>query len=250
MQTIRQRNVAYKLLIRQLFDGTFIHGQEENATSFLNLGNENISRVNIIATVTLVSSIDKYSFAVIDDNTSSIRIKAWQQDASMVSALQPGYLVLVIARIREYNDERYLLPELVKKIENPNWLLARRLELVKMYDNLDAMKQDGLFKEEKLLEKVSAKSSLEKTSEKEKKLEQKETKEEKIEEKSLTKLSSSLRHKVINAIDSSESMDGISISETVKSSGISLKEADAVISELVKEGEIYEHKPGRYKLLQ
>ncbi len=207
--------MANKLWISQLFDGVYAAGQDDNV-NHLELDNNHIVRVNLIGSITYVKLNEGYASAILDDGSAAIRIKAWQQDTSMISKINLGDFALVIGRIREFNNERYVLPDFIKKLDDPNWLLVRRLELLRLYKNAFKQKEDT-------------------------------PPEEKIE---IQAASINLRSKILSTIESIDQADGVSIDDVASSSSLPRMQVDNIISSLVKEGEVYEHKPGRYKLLQ
>ena len=217
----KQRGTAYKLWISQLHNGSYINAQDDSF-NYLDISGLQVSRVNLIATVTNVSKNAGYSSLTLDDGSSSIRLKAWQQDANILEDFNPGNLVLAIGKIREYNGERYILPELVKKIENANWLLVRKFELLKerprAADVRDERQNDEILHEDVLDIPM--------------------------------KISISFRQKILSLIDSLDSADGVSVEELASSSDIPRRELQLAVHELIKEGELYEHKQGKLKLLQ
>lgn len=217
----RQRSTAYKLWISQLHNGSYITTQDDSS-NYLDINGLHVSRANIIATVTQVSKNEGYASLTLDDSSSSIRMKAWQQDVNLLAGFTPGDIVLAVGRVREYNSERYILPELVKKIENLNWLLVRKLELLKENP------QPIVVKEERQNDEILHEDILD----------------------APIKLSISFRQKILNLIESLDSAEGVSIEELATSSDMPRKELQLAIHELIKEGELYEHKQGKLKLLQ
>jgi hypothetical protein len=63
---------------------------------------------------------------ILDDGTSSVTVR--QFDETPIRA-QVGDIVLIIGRPREYNNERYLALEICRKLKNPAWVEYRRQEL-------------------------------------------------------------------------------------------------------------------------
>lgn len=131
----QNRQVAYKVRIKDLFSGVYVRPEGEWDPNYVLFKDKKISRVNIIANV-----IDKYenedkSYGTIDldDGTAVIRAKVWKEDLKLIENVKVSDLVLVIGKIREFNDERYLVLELVKVLKNPAWAELRRLELDKLW---------------------------------------------------------------------------------------------------------------------
>lgn len=216
---LRQRNTAYKLWISQILSGRYVSTEDQN---YLDLNDFQIFRVNIIGNITFVNSSEGYASALLDDGSGVIRLKTWQQSTQLLSSLNLGDIALVIGKVKEYNGERYISPDMVKRLDDINWLLVRQLELLKEYpiSHKQDTEKPALFHEEK------------------------------IEDSPLFRLTPSLRNKILEFIDSKAISDGAGVDDITASLKIDKKGVEAAIFELVKEGAVYEYKPGRLKLLQ
>ncbi len=120
-----QRQVAYKVRISNILNGSFM--KDEFSAGYMKLADFNVSRVNLIATLISKSEQLQYSNAVIDDASGKILLRSF--DVNAFSKFDVGGAVLVIGKIREFNGERYIMPEILKKIDDAGWIIARRLEL-------------------------------------------------------------------------------------------------------------------------
>jgi len=129
---MQERLVAKKLDIKTLYTGQYVI-QEGFNPNYIEIGGERISRVRILATVIdkFLSEDGNYGTITLDDGTDTIRAKAFQ-DLRIIEPIEKGDVVDVIGKIREYNEERYLQPEIIVKIEDPNFEVLRKLELRKM----------------------------------------------------------------------------------------------------------------------
>jgi len=124
-----KRNIAYKFRIGQILAGKPIIEAEK--LKFLELGENHIVRVNLIANV-----IDKYiqegekrfGSVTLDDATGQIKIKCFGEDVDKFNTLNQGDTVIVIGLVRSWNNEVYLSSEIIKKID-PAFLLVRKLEI-------------------------------------------------------------------------------------------------------------------------
>ena len=112
---------------------------------FLELGNKQIARVNLIANV-----VDKYEsqgdrrFAsvTLDDGSGQVRVRVFGEDMKKFENVSQGDTLLVVGVLRFYNNELYILPELIKK-QDPRYLLVRKLEIEKSYNyNSPMQKQE------------------------------------------------------------------------------------------------------------
>lgn len=124
-----KRNTAYKIKIGDLFLGKII--SDNDKFSFLELGDKKILRVNIIGNI-----IDKYesqgerkySFFTIDDGSGQIKIKCFGEDVDKFNKYFQGQTILVIGFLRQFNNELYITPEIMRELDT-KYLLIRKLEL-------------------------------------------------------------------------------------------------------------------------
>tara|TARA_Y100000310_G_C20615112_1_gene780210 strand:+ start:113 stop:718 length:606 start_codon:yes stop_codon:yes gene_type:complete len=137
-----KRQTAYKLKIGDVFKGKKVLDGER--FTFLELGDKNITRINIVANVVeKYSSNEKaYVSLTIDDASGQIRVKIFGEDVARFIDVNQGDTVMVVGLLRNYNDELYITPELIKK-QDPRYLLVRKLEFesleVKIPDNKEVV---------------------------------------------------------------------------------------------------------------
>jgi len=93
-----------------------------------------------------MSEDGNYSSITLDDDSDSIRIKAFKGDSNIFANFEIGDLIMVIGKVREYAGENYIIPEIVKKIADPNYESLHRLEilkqLLKQKKDLENIKKD------------------------------------------------------------------------------------------------------------
>ena len=135
---------AVKLRIKDLVEGTC------DGRSVSTIFGE-VSEARVLGTLIdiFVSDDENYMSLTVDDGTETVRIKAWRQDVGKLKKFSKGDLIDVVGKVREYNEEIYLTPEVVLKVSPNKWVL-RELELMKLYVRSGA------------LEKVSEREPLEK----------------------------------------------------------------------------------------
>ena len=141
MPDFNKRETAYKLRINDIlkanpiFDQTVQNKPNPNPRLLhIELGDKKIVRVNLIANV-----IDKFEsegeskFATItlDDGGGQIKARVFGEDITKLKPTNQGDTLLIIGMLRSYNQELYILPEIVKK-QDPKYLLVRKLELDKL----------------------------------------------------------------------------------------------------------------------
>ncbi len=117
-----KRETAYKVRIKDILNGKYVvnEGWEPN---YIEIGNKKFSRVNVLGTVVGFEE----GLIKVDDGTSEILLRSF--DNNNISPFQVGNVILIIGRPREYNENRYLMPEIIKKVDNPEWIKVRDLEI-------------------------------------------------------------------------------------------------------------------------
>ncbi|MEK6907528.1 MAG: OB-fold nucleic acid binding domain-containing protein [Nanoarchaeota archaeon] len=212
------RLVAYKLWLSYLNENNFVARTGEFESNYVTLNDKQVSRINIIANVVnKYENEDKtYKAITVDDSSSQIRLKTWREDTKILDNINPGDIVLVIGKVKKYNDEIYVLPEIVKKV-NANEELLRKLELIKEY---------GIPKEKLNLDEP----------------------ETKIEYEEINFSSNDLRNKLLSLIEKYEENLGVTLEEIKLQLRYKIEEINKILEELLKEGEIYQVNE-KYRLL-
>lgn len=126
-----KRHIAFKYRIGDLLVGKPIFDGER--FSFLELGDKKIMRVNVIGNIVDKYEAEgekKYIFSTLDDGSGQIKLKAFGDDADRLKNINQGDTVVVIGLLRNFNNETYISPEIVK-VQDPKYLLVRKKELEK-----------------------------------------------------------------------------------------------------------------------
>lgn len=89
-----------------------------------------MARARILATVVakFIAEDENFASITLDDGTDTIRAKTFKT-AKPIDSAEIGDIVDVIGKVKEWNEEIYIIPEIVHKIDNPNLELLRKLEL-------------------------------------------------------------------------------------------------------------------------
>lgn len=233
MASSQIRQTAYKIWISDLVNGEFINPEGEWDPSYVKIKDLNVSRVNIIA-----NAIDKYKnedsnyiSLTLDDGSDNISLKTWNEDSKLLNNIEIGDMILVIARVKEYNNKIYLTPEIVRKLDKPEWMILRKKELISEYGE----RTQGTNSQQKDNEQEFQDDMLPKI-----------TEESIFEEEP----SNALRQKLLNTIEKNDKGDGADLAKVIFESKIKESKAQNLIYDLLKEGEIFEIKTGRVKLIQ
>jgi len=131
METLRQ--TTSRARISDIVTGNFVRKEGFEPSYVLTDSGQRISRAYLIGTIVdkFMSEAGNYSSITIDDDTDSIRIKAFREQVNIFDNFNVGDSVMVIGKVRNYADENYIIPEIVKKITDPNLESLHKLEVLK-----------------------------------------------------------------------------------------------------------------------
>ncbi len=219
------RQTAYKVWISQINSSQFVVGNGEWEANYFVVNNHKISRVNIIGSVILKYQNDSgdYVTITIDDGSSNIRAKVWKEDTRILNKINVGDLILLVGRVRKFNEEMYISPEIAKKLDDLSFAKLRLLELKKIYGEIKTKEDNSLVINE-----------------------EKSYQEELIEDSS----SINKRQKILSIIEKLDSDNGVDIIEVINNSKFPLSEAQGILHELIRDGEIFEISSNRIKLVK
>jgi RPA family protein len=98
MTTPISRQTAYKLWIANILSSPYTKSTEEFAPNYIKLNNQEISRVNVIATVveTFVNQEQTLASITLDDGSGSLRVRAFKEEIKILTNVSMGDLVMVI----------------------------------------------------------------------------------------------------------------------------------------------------------
>jgi len=122
----QRRQIAYKVRIKDILQGQYFQQEGWNPNYLLTSQQKKISRINLIAVVVSQNQDQTHNF-ILDDGTGQVTLRMFEPPKKNI---QVGDTLLTISKIREFNNQRYLFPEIIKKITNPKWVEVRKLELM------------------------------------------------------------------------------------------------------------------------
>ncbi len=233
----KKRQTALKLRIADLNRGEVISNEKMN---FVEIDGKHAGRVNVIANVIdkfVNDSEKKYAALTIDDASSQIRVKSFGDDISKIKNIEIGDTVVVIGALRFFNNEIYILPEIIRKTE-PEWLLVRKLEIEKN----SVGKQESVKSDDRLSRQLK---NIKPTREQEQMInsiafnKKVDVTEEKIELPA--------KEKILDMLKKSD--DGVDVETIIMSTNLPVEEINNIIAEMLENAEIYEPKPGRIRIL-
>jgi RPA family protein len=239
----KKRLTAIKAKIDSIEKGKFFAQEGFNPSFVVSPSGTRLSRVRILATVVdkFISENGKFASLTLDDGSDTIRAKVFNA-LSMVESVEKGNIIDVIARIKEYQDELYLLPEVITKIDDPNMEILRHLE-IKEQEKVAEKKRKLVFE---YRDQVADASELVKIMKDRFGIEPEETEAYLHEEVPKTNDTKAEILKLIETLDSGE---GCNYQELIQASGISEDQLDSVVNQLLEEGSCFEPRPGKIKKL-
>lgn len=245
-----RRLTAIKTNIKPIVTGSFVKQEGFNPSYILTTLGLRLSRVRVLGTVVdkFISESGKLASITLDDGTDTIRAKTFD-NLSMFDGLNPGDVVDVIGKIKEYQNEIYMVPEIIARIKDPNFETLRSLEIKKHNDELqnrksiilDYQKQTSDISELKKVMKEQFNISEETV---EAVLQSQERAEP--EDDGSTK---EIKDNVLRLITELDKGEGCDYSELVEKSGLSEDILDSVINDILSEGLCFEPRPGKIKRL-
>jgi len=200
-----KRETAYICLISDIIQGNFVKAEGWNP-SYVVTAIGNLSRINLMGV--LVSRED--NDLVLDDGSGRIILRSFEEGS--LNEFNVGDFVTVIGRPRAYNEQKYIVPEIIKKTE-PTWAEYRK-------------KQIEFLKREQVPVR----------------------KENKVIAAEPTSPVANQYQKIIEFIRDLDAGDGAEANEVAGRTGF--PNAEMLILKLIEEGEIFEIKPGRLKILE
>ena len=130
---------AAKVRISDIYEGRFEEVTVNGVRLFRLKTGVSTSLVRIMGVVvhSYINPDGTYAFLTIDDTTGVIDVKAWYDGVNLLltpagEIYQAGNILDVIGRVKSRDENLYINPTLVIKVDNPNWLTVRRLEILRL----------------------------------------------------------------------------------------------------------------------
>jgi hypothetical protein len=118
--------IAAKARIAELLTGEWV--EQGNEPSAVTLSDGTLAaRANVMGVVVDISDGDTPSL-MIDDGSDRLPLRAFEKVPGL-DTIMLGSPVMVIGRPRKFGETRFLVPECIRRLDNPVWLEVRKREL-------------------------------------------------------------------------------------------------------------------------
>ncbi len=261
MQASYTRHTARKTTIGAIISGEYITEEEGQANFLLTTKQEKLYRVNIIAIILSIAKNGSTTSVLLDDGSGQILARVFEEHKRL-EELNVGDIALCIARVRVFNQEKYLAPEILKVVEK-EWLELRALELKQDKEEqkeeeiqVDKEKHQAAVQEpalhsEQLHTEQEAKKEDEKITVETIEIENKDEISEVKEEinQSLENLGQKvqLNELIREKIKELDQGNGVAIEELIDL--LNNSETEKAIERMLEMGEIFQNLPGKVKIL-
>jgi len=243
MEVSQNRQVAKKVRLIDIKNGIYVRVEGKWDPNFIQTTDgRKFSRVNVIAIIASepVPEMNFNTF-IIDDGSARLTIRVFDD---LKFDVKLGDAVLIIGRPREYNQQIFIVPEIIKIIENQKWIEYRKLEL----DNYSPI-ENVIIKENPIEEKNKNPPIEDEIVEIQKDEITKEEDEIIVDDnEESSDVSKSPVEIIINTIKKLDEGAGAEVEEVISISNVS--NAEKIIDNLLKEGEIFEITSGMIKVLE
>ena len=261
------RQPAIKITISHLLFCNYVE-QNDDEPNYLELASgEKLYRLNLIAIILDKENVGAITNLLVDDGTGKIVLRSFEENKN-IEKLSVGDSVLIIGKLRKYNQEKYVSPEIIKKI-NPGWLKLRSLELMNntCKNNEETIEKNDESNESNNCQETSGeKNNVSKVINIEK---DQGFSEELVKNKEKIEGSSELMdeviddevvddeveeivespllpvEKIIKMIKEMDSGDGVMIEEIISNSQI--KDTEELLGKMLEKGDIFQNSPGKVK---
>ena len=218
-----RRQIAFKVRISDIVNNRYVK-EEGWLPNYIAVGDRKVSRVNLLGVIVSKDSQESDVVSqnyILDDGTGRVALRFFES----ATQFDVGDMVIVVGRPREFGTDRYIVPEIIRKLDDPKWVQVRKLELASEKHSPSAEKPPE-----------AAPSGTEAVAE-----------ELSVETEDFVDDSNPLSDtiSIIRQLDSGQGVGFEEIAAKSKSGNV-----EDSVSRLLEQGDIFEVKPGRYKVLE
>ena len=242
-------STAYKLKIEDLVRGQYVRSPEGTEPSYLlTPWDQHIPRARVLGTIVdkFVRDDQGYATLRLDDGSETISLRAWREGVPELARFEMGNLIDVVGRVREFEGEVYLVPELILRVEDPNWELVRELEILRARRQALSEGVRPQPKQEAKLEprqlQVELPPGTPETGPTVETIEE-------VEAPPLPEVPDETKKRVILAIEKLDSGEGVAPTDMAVELDFHQTEVEDALRVLIVDGEIFEPRAGRFRRL-
>ena len=250
-----KRLTAKKAGVSEITRGKYFKKPGFESNYILTRLGRKLSRVRVLGLVVdkFLNNDSSYSAITIDDSSDTVRCKFFGS-AKLFNGVEAGDLVDVVGKVREYNGEIYIVPEIVTKITDPNFETMRILELAKIrkFQKENIMKLGELKKKTSDLKEVrNSAKELMSEEDVESIIEAEELIKEELSETRDNKAGKTEQPKdakeIVLKIIGEAGQDGVDYQLVLAKSGLPESTVDMAVQKLLEGGILFEPRPGKLK---
>jgi RPA family protein len=243
----KKRLNSVKTNVKHITSGRYVAQDGMNPNYVLTGHGARLSRVRILGTVVdkFVAESGKFASVTLDDGTDTIRVKAFN-NVSLFEKIDVGTDIDLVARVKEYQGEIYLAPEIITPVDDKNFALLRELEIRSQTAEIERKRKIVLEHRNQAAD-VSELQRLMKErfgihpEEVEAIVQTQDTPEEPSGDKN--------KESILKLIEKLDEGSGCDYTELLKVSGLPEDVIDSVVNELLEQGVCFEPRPGKIKKL-
>ncbi len=230
------RKPACKTTIGILLHSELVEGNQEEGDHILTAVGEKIFRHNVVAIILQKETVGSVTNFLVEDGTGNITARFFEK-SPVIESLDVGNVVILVGKIRMYNQERYISPEIVKKID-AKWMKVRSLELKNVMTptvSLNEKKENDVSVPiEKESEEVKVPPII--------------NQEEKVEITQIDEENVQLPFEKITAlITELDDGSGVLMETIIEKSP--LRETEDILTKMLEKGDVFQITPGKIKVL-
>lgn len=122
---------ARKIRIDEIVNGDVTETEGYETNILRTKDGQETKMLRVLGTVVdkFVSDDGNYAIITLDDATETIRAKLFKNDVRKIEKINVGDIVDVFGSLRKYEEEVYIAPDIVRKLDDPNLEVLRNLEI-------------------------------------------------------------------------------------------------------------------------
>jgi len=224
------RSVVTRISFKEINDGTVIKDEPSQPSFLLTKDDERLYRIFNYGVIVDKELQGTVASLLVDDGTAILNVKLFEEKKELEN-LSIGAAILLVAKVRLFNQVKYLAPEIIKVVD-PLWLK------VQCASRKEKKQTQPVFQPESSQDKPEIKI-VEKTAQKDSS--------QKMELAADPDKSKFPVEKLIDLINKLDSGSGATIEEIIEKSP--LAETEKLIERMLESGDIFQSLPGKVKVL-